>query len=186
LYNCKKSYDKIKDSGEVFERIYLSSNLTETLEEMKKIEYEVADSLAETAEKATNPFVKTLITSLVNDSRKHAQILQTLLDFKTGKVEKSFVDVGMGPRVKLSQALLQHQTTEAELAEKYTNFAREVDDPLVSRFIESIAEDEKRHHAAVSAMIDILGSQESTVSEIWDGVARSMYMLVQDVSTEKA
>lgn len=163
-----------------------TENVVDTLEEMKKTEFKVADSLKKTGEEATNPFVKTLITSLVNDSKKHAQILQTLIDFKTGKVEKSFVDVGMGPRVKLSQALLQHQTTEAELAEKYTKFANEVDDPVVSRFIESIAEDEKRHHAAVNSMIDTLGSQESTVSEIWDGVARSMYLLVQDVSLESA
>jgi len=83
----------------------MSADVTQTLEKMKKVEIEVADSLAETANKATNPFVKTLITSLVNDSKKHAQILQTLIDFKTGKIEKSFVDVGMGPRVKLSQAL---------------------------------------------------------------------------------
>jgi len=166
----------------------LGSNekIVDVLKEMKKTENKVADSLIKTGEKATNPFVQTLITSLVNDSKKHAQILQTLIDFKTGKIEKSFVDVGMGPRVKLSQALLQHQTTEAELAEKYAKFAEEADDPVVSRFIRSIAEDEKRHHAAVNAMIDTLGSQESTVSEIWDGVARSMYLLVQDVSLEKA
>ncbi len=156
-----------------------NENIVDVLEEMKKTEFKVADSLEKTGEKATNPFVKTLVTSLVNDSKKHAQILQTLIDFKTGKIEKSFVDVGMGPRVELSKSLLKHQTTEAELIEKYSKFAQEVDDPLVSRFIESIANDEKRHHAAVRAMIDTLGSQDSSVSEIWDSVSRSLYVLIQ-------
>jgi len=96
----------------------LGSNekIVDVLKEMKKTENKVADSLIKTGEKATNPFVQTLITSLVNDSKKHAQILQTLIDFKTGKIEKSFVDVGMGPRVKLSQALrlihLVHRTRQ--------------------------------------------------------------------------
>jgi len=159
----------------------LGSNekIVDVLKEMKKTENKVADSLIKTGEKATNPFVQTLITSLVNDSKKHAQILQTLIDFKTGKIEKSFVDVGMGPRVKLSQALLKHQTTEAELIDKYSKFAQEVDDPLVSRFIESIMNDEKRHHTAIRTMIDTLGSQDSSISEIWDSVSRSLYVLIQ-------
>lgn len=156
-----------------------NENVVDILEDMKKKENKIAESLAKTGEKAANPFVKTLINSLVNDSRKHAQILQTLIDFKTGKIEKSFVDVGMGPRVELSKSLLQHQTTEAELVEKYSKFAQEVDDPLVSRFIESIANDEKRHHTAVRLMIDTLGAQDSSVSEIWDSVSRSLYVLVQ-------
>ncbi len=156
-----------------------NENVVDVLEEMKKKEDEVAESLVKTSQKATNPFVKTLITSLVNDSQKHAQILQTLIDFKTGKIEKSFVDVGMGPRVELSKSLLKHQTTEAELIEKYSRFAQEVDDPLISRFIDSIANDEKRHHAAVRTMIDTLGSQDSSVSEIWDSVSRSLYVLIQ-------
>jgi len=110
----------------------------------KKIEKDVARALRDTKKNVDHIYVKALLDVLINDSMKHAALLQAIIDIKEGRLERSFLDIQMGPRIEMAQSLKKHIRSEWGMLSTYTELEKQVDEPGIKHMLKQIAEDEKR------------------------------------------
>ena len=150
----------------------------------KKIEKKVAEELNSSKSEIDHVYVKAILDVLIYDSLKHASLLQAIIDIKSGKVEKSFLDLQMGPRIEMSQSLKKHVRSEEGMLAAYTELEEQIDDSGIKGLLRQIADDEKRHHEAIQDMIRLLEEEEYTKPELYEAVSRSLYILTQEPMTE--
>ena len=62
-------------------------------------------------------------------------------------------------RSRLQNAVLMHQASEEPSLELYRSVAESIEDPLAKMVLESIAEDEDRHHEVMSTIIRRLSAE---------------------------
>ena len=156
----------------------------EVVRKQKKIEKKVAEELNSSKSEIDHVYVNALLDVLIYDSLKHASLLQAIIDIKTGKIEKSFLDVQMGPRIEMSQSLKKHIRSEEGMLAAYTKLEDQIDDSGIKGLLRQIAEDEKRHHKAIQEMIRLLEEEEYTKPELYEAVSRSLYVLTQEPMAE--
>jgi rubrerythrin len=111
------------------------------LKRWKDIEAATIKSCGAITKKTKNPLVKTLITSIANDSAKHKIILQLIIDSMT---KKAFVltpeDVSQIAALLDKHIDLEHEAIDvAEQAIKIST------DPIAKQLLRLILEDEKKH-----------------------------------------
>ncbi len=150
------------------------SNLVEQLKEQKKLEQSHVKALKPSVAKA-NKLVAALIESILLDSMRHATILQTLADVKAGEMSSSSdIDTAVAD---LQQEIREHVRVEAEMLSKAGVMAREAKEKHVKAILQSILEDEKRHHSTLQALSNIMEKDSTTVGDYLELLQK--YMAVQ-------
>ncbi len=83
------------------------------------------------------------------DSKKHAAILQALIDAKfDGKLVET-------EKEDMREALRAHLAGETDMLNKINNLIKETKDPLIKAGLQRIAQDEMRHHKMIEKLMKL-------------------------------
>jgi rubrerythrin len=142
-------------------------SLVHMLSKQKDLELEAAESLSSIVDMSRSNVVKLLLLGIVQDSKKHAQILESLIGLiKTptfGDVEKFEIATGVEKHIKI----------EEEMEKTMSDIIQRVDDKEVKAILGQIVAEEKRHHQSLIELKELMGhAKRINEDEIWDYLNR--------------
>jgi len=146
------------------------TNLLEFIRRQIDVENDIVRSLNEALKDIQNPAVKGVLRGISLDSLKHADMYASALMLLT-----------TAPKALSQEQLERHRglvekhiRMEAELIEKISSMLPTVENEKVKLLLTSILEDEKRHHALLKQVLEIIVRGETiTEDEWWDIIWRS-------------
>jgi rubrerythrin len=145
----------------------LSSNSENELIEFIKrqivIEKEIVDSLNKGIANINNPPVKGVLKGISLDSMKHAELYSAALTLLT-KVSQALKQEDLDAQRTLVE---KHIKLEAELIKKIEEELPNVEDSKVKFLLKSILIDEKRHHAMLKLVLEIIVHGETITEVDW-------------------
>ena len=127
------------------------------------IEKEIVDSLNKGIADIKNPPVKGVLKGISLDSMKHAELYSAALTLLT-KVSQALQQEDLDAQRELVE---KHIKLEAELIKKIEDELPAVDDSKVKFLLESILVDEKRHHAMLKLVLEIIVHGETITEVDW-------------------
>ncbi len=133
------------------------------LEEQIKIENEIVNSLNKGLIDVENPAVKGTLKGISLDSLKHAQMYTSAITLLT-KVPKVLTQKQLDNQKTLVE---KHIQIEAVLIERISEHIPSIKDEKVKLLLNAILEDEKRHHALLQRILEILVRGETITEEEW-------------------
>jgi len=144
--------------------------LLEFIRRQIDVENDIVRSLDEALKDIQNPAVKGVLRGISLDSLKHADMYASALMLLT-----------TAPKALSQEQLERHRglvekhiRMEAELIEKISSMLPTVENEKVKLLLTSILEDEKRHHALLKQVLEIIVRGETiTEDEWWDIIWRS-------------
>ena len=145
----------------------MSSNskneLIEFIRRQIVIEKEIVNSLEKGIADINNPPVKGVLKGISLDSMKHAELYSAALTLLT-KVSQALQQGDLDAQRELVE---KHIKLEAELIKKIEDELPAVDDSKVKFLLESILVDEKRHHAMLKLVLEIIVHGETITEVDW-------------------
>ena len=145
----------------------MSSNskneLIEFIRRQIVIEKEIVNSLEKGIADINNPPVKGVLKGISLDSMKHAELYSAALTLLT-KVSQALQQEDLDAQRELVE---KHIKLEAELIKKIEDELPAVDDSKVKFLLESILVDEKRHHAMLKLVLEIIVHGETITEVDW-------------------
>jgi ribonucleotide reductase beta subunit family protein with ferritin-like domain len=145
----------------------LSSNeeLVNLFKNQIKIEKTIVNSVNEGLTEINNPTVKGVLKGISLDSTKHAEMYSSAINLLTD-VSQALTEENLNKQIKL---LEKHITLEAMIIKKLGEVIPTVQNKKVTLLLQAILSDEKRHHALLSKVLEIIVKGETiTDNEWWD------------------
>lgn len=127
------------------------------------IEKEIVDSLNKGIADIKNPPVKGVLKGISLDSMKHAELYASALTLLT-KVSQALTQENLDAQRALVE---KHIQLEAELIKKIENMMPTIENSKVKFLLESILTDEKRHHAMLKTVLEIIVHGETITEADW-------------------
>ena len=143
-----------------------SNSKNELIEFIKRqivIEKEIVDSLNKGIADINNPPVKGVLKGISLDSMKHAELYSAALTLLT-KVSQALQQDDLDTQRALVE---KHIRLEAELIKKIEDELPNVKDKKVKFLLKSILTDEKRHHAMLKLVLEIIVHGETITEVDW-------------------
>ena len=143
-----------------------SNSENELIEFIKRqivIEREIVASLNKGIADINNPPVKGVLKGISLDSMKHAELYSAALTLLT-KVSQALKQEDLDAQRTLVE---KHIKLEAELIKKIEDELPSVEDSKVKFLLESILVDEKRHHAMLKLVLEIIVHGETITEVDW-------------------
>lgn len=143
----------------------MSSNdeLVEFIKRQIIIEKEIVDSLNKGIVDIKNPAVKGVLKGISLYSMKHAELYASALTLLT-KVSQALTQENLDAQRALVE---KHIQLEAELIRKIEKMMPTIENSKVKFLLESILVDEKRHHAMLKLVLEIIVHAETITEEDW-------------------
>ncbi len=127
------------------------------------IEKEIVSSLNKGVADIKNPPVKGVLTGISLDSMKHAELYSAALTLLT-KVSQALTQEDLDAQRALVE---KHIKLEAELIQKIGDMMPTIENSKVKFLLESILTDEKRHHAMLKLVLEIIVHAETITEDDW-------------------
>jgi hypothetical protein len=143
----------------------LSSN-NELLSFIKRqivIEKEIVESLNKGIVNIKNPPVRGVLKGISLDSVKHAELYSAAVTLLTN-VSQALKQENLDEQRALVE---KHIRMEAELIEKLEKIMPEIENSKVQFLLESILADERRHHALLKQVLEIIVHGETITEADW-------------------
>ncbi|MBC7130153.1 ferritin-like domain-containing protein [Candidatus Bathyarchaeota archaeon] len=141
------------------------SDLVEFIKKQIAVENEIVSSLEATLADMENPSVKSVLKGISLDSVKHAEMYSSAITLLT-TVPQALSQEQLDKQRSLVE---KHIRIEAELIKKISEVLPTVENDKVRLLLEAILADEKRHHALLKKVLEILVRGETiTEDEWWD------------------
>lgn len=140
-----------------------NNDLLDFIKKQIVIEKKIVDSLEKALVDIKNPPVKGVLKGISLDSVKHAELYEaayTLLTEASTALTQEHLD-------KQRALVEKHIQMEAELIEKIEIKLPTVENKKVKLLLNSILMDEKRHHALLKMVIDIIVHGETITEDDW-------------------
>jgi len=135
--------------------------LIRLLSKQRDLELMAAESLSSLVEMSKYDVVKLLLLGVMNDSKKHAQILEALMSLMRtttfGYVEKYEVVKGVEKHIKIEEEMLRN----------IDEIAGKAEDREVKTMLGMIAMEEKRHHRTLLELSEIVERIDKISEEDW-------------------
>jgi len=139
--------------------------LVKFLKDQIKVENKIVESLNKSLPEIGNPTVKGVLKGVSLDSVKHAEMYSSAVMLLT-TVSKALTQENLDKQKDLVE---KHIQLEAELIQKIGTVLPSVKDKKVALLLEAILSDEKRHHALLRSILEILVKGETiTEADWWD------------------
>jgi rubrerythrin len=139
--------------------------LVKFLKDQIKVENKIVESLNKSLPEIENPTVKGVLKGVSLDSVKHAEMYSSAVMLLT-TVSKALTQENLDKQKDLVE---KHIQMEAELIQKIGKVLPTVKDKKVALLLEAILSDEKRHHALLKNILEILVKGETiTEADWWD------------------
>jgi rubrerythrin len=153
----------------------IDNNILAMLKEQKAFEEETVKRLTPFYNSMKHPLVKSFIHRIILDTMKHSDMYQTLIDINER------VLVGDIDRNVMFKELSTHVKEENEMVNRAITISKSIKDENFKKLIESIIEDERRHHKILEELFKIIKIE----GEDWN---RYLYNIMKDYpsrTTEK-
>lgn len=137
--------------------------LTIFLKKQIEVENEIVDSLNSALVDVKNPPVKGVLKGISLDSVKHAELYAAAVELLT-TVSRALSQENLDKQRALVE---RHIRMEAELIKKISKVLPSVENEKVKLLLNAILEDEKRHHALLKMVLEILVRGETITEEDW-------------------
>lgn len=133
------------------------------LREQVKIENGIVDSLNKALVEIENPAVKGTLKGISLDSVKHAAMYTSAINLLT-EVPKALKQEHLDKQKELVE---KHIEMELRLIKRIGEELPKVENRKVKLLLTAILEDEKRHHALLKQVLEILVKGETITEEEW-------------------
>ena len=143
----------------------MSSN-NELLDFIKRqivIEKEIVESLNKGVVNIKNPPVRGVLKGISLDSVKHAELYSAAVSLLTN-VSQALKQENLDEQRALVE---KHISMEAELIKKLEKIMPEIENSKVQFLLESILADERRHHALLKQVLEIIVHGETITEADW-------------------
>ena len=137
--------------------------LTKFLREQITIENTIVDSLNNSLREITNQVVKGVLKGISLDSVKHAEMYTAAVKLLTD-ITPPLTQENLDTQIELVK---NHIRLEAELIQKIGKILPNVENEKVSLLLNAILTDEKRHHALLTEVLQILVQGETITEDDW-------------------
>jgi len=139
----------------------------ESLKKQKALEEETVKRLTPLYEKLKNPLVKLYMHRIILDTKKHANMYQTLIEMNTraliGKVNVEL----------MNKELKTHIEEENKMLKGAIEISSMIKDEVFKKAFDRIVKDERQHHKILSELSGILKKE----GEDWN---KYFYEIMQD------
>jgi len=140
-----------------------NSDLLEFMKRQITVENEIVSSLNKGVADIKNPPVKAVLKGISLDSVKHAELyaaaIQLLTNVSTALSQEN---------LDAQRALVEkHIEMEAELIKKLERMMPTIENSKVKFLLNSIFMDEKRHHAMLKTVLEIIVRAETITEDEW-------------------
>jgi len=110
-----------------------------------------------------NRMIKVLMRSIAHDSRKHAEIFEALVELIRGEsaplTEEEYE--------KLEGTIKKHIEIESEMIKTITNLLEKLEKKRIAHILKYILDDEKRHHALLKGLQEVISKREVVTEFDW-------------------
>jgi len=133
------------------------------IEERVKEEQEATKLLHESIKKTNNPVIRLLLYQMALDSAKHERMLQAVLSFLDSPSSMpSCKESG-----EFNKIIEKHIEVEREMLQNFEKIVDMAEDKRVRFILEDIISDEKRHHAVIKRVHQLVCEGEKVKDEKW-------------------
>jgi rubrerythrin len=139
------------------------NKLIEFIKRQIVIEKEIVDSLEKGIADINNPPVKGVLKGISLDSMKHAELYSAALTLLT-KISQALKQEDLDAQRALVE---KHIRLEEELIKKIEDILPIIEDTKVKFLLKSILTDEKRHHAMLTLVLEIIVHGETITEGDW-------------------
>ncbi len=139
------------------------SELVVFLREQIKTENKIVKSLNRALKGIGNPAVNGVLKGISLDSVKHAEMYAAAVELLT-RVSQALKQEHLDEQRELVK---EHIHIEAELIERISEVMPVVENEKVQLLLNAILSDEKRHHALLKNVLEILVKGETITEEDW-------------------
>ena len=141
------------------------NELVDLFKNQIKIEQTIVDSVKEGLTEIENPAVKGVLAAISLDSLKHAEMYSSAINLLTS-VPQALTEKNLD---KQKELVKKHIQLEALVIKKLHEIIPSVQNEKVKLLLNAILSDEKRHHALLQNVLEILVKGETiTDKEWWD------------------
>ncbi len=133
------------------------------VEEKIENEKKAASLLYASAEKTNNPVIRLMLCQLALDSAKHEHMLTVILQLLESPSKEQFKCEGEGFR----EVMKNHVSIERGMLEDFEEIIDKIDDNRIRFILQEIVSDEKKHHAIVKRMYELLCEAKKVKDEKW-------------------
>ncbi len=142
-----------------------TDELVNLLKNQIKIEQTIVDSVKKGLVEIENPAVKGVLKGISLDSLKHAEMYSSAINLLTS-VPQALTE---GNLDKQRELVDKHIRLEAEIIQKLSEAIPSIQNEKVKLLLNAILSDEKRHHALLQKVLEILVRGETiTDNDGWD------------------
>ena len=139
------------------------NELIEFIKQQIKIEERIVDSLNKGIENIENPPVKGVLKGISLDSLKHAELYAAALSLLTN-VSQALQQENLDEQKDLVE---KHIQMEAKLIKDIEKILPTIKNSKVQFLLKSILTDEKRHHAMLKTVLEIIVHGETITEDDW-------------------
>jgi len=140
-----------------------NTELVEFIKHQILIEKEIVQSLNEGLLNIKNPPVKAVLKGISLDSVKHAQLYAAASVLLT-KVSPALQQENLDTQIELVE---KHIHLEENLIKKLEKIIPTIQNKKVQFLLNSVLSDEKRHHATLKLVLDIIVHGETITEDDW-------------------
>jgi hypothetical protein len=127
------------------------------------LERETARSLRRMASKTRNIIPRLLFKEIELDTTKHAHMYATLIDLSAGAA------VSKVERYEMRKEFERHVANERRMLVQAQRIAKTLKDPRMKPLLRAILADERRHHRALSTLLESIAAVEKISEDDWWG-----------------
>ena len=133
------------------------------IEERIENEREAVRLLHDSMEKTNNTVIRLLLRQLALDSAKHEHMLRAILELLEAPSNEQFSREGE----EFRKAIEKHVEVEREMLEGFEKIVDKIEDKRVRFILQDIISDEKKHHAIMKRMHELVCEGEKVKDEKW-------------------
>jgi len=133
------------------------------VEEQIENEKEAARLLHDSVRKTNNQVIRLLLYQLALDSIKHENMLRTILQLLESSSKEGFKSEGE----EFRKVIEKHVEIEREMLEGFERFVDKTEDNRIRFLLQDMISDEKRHHAIMKRVYELVCESERVQDEKW-------------------
>lgn len=141
----------------------VDSKLLDFIKQQIEAENKIVESVNEGIKNVHNPPVRGVLKGISLDSTKHAQLYGSALALLT-TVPQAMTQENLDEQRELVQ---KHIDMETELIEKLEKEIPKIENKKVTFLLNSILQDEHRHHELLKKVLEIIVRGETITEEEW-------------------
>lgn len=133
------------------------------IKEQIENEQTAAKLLSDSAKKTDNTVIQLMLQQLALDSTKHERMLKAVLHLLKSPAKEQF----KRESEEFHKVIEKHVEIERKMLEDFENIVDKTEDKRIRLLIQDIISDEKKHHAIIKRVYNLVCESERVNDEKW-------------------